>query len=223
MHPILPERAKRGAFADGRNGGEGRRRGDGKAGLTARDIDAVICAASNHERAYPPSPSRCSRRSASRVCLRHERRLLVGDLRAAARQRHDPRRHRARRVIVDPDITSGHQEWRDRDCHFIFGDVCTAIVVRRAEDVAEGLGYEIVSTRCLTEFSNAIRNNNGFLRRTREGPHGRPARHAVRAGGTQGVQAGGADRLGPDPRASRGEGIAPPTCRGSGCTRPTRA
>ena len=29
--------------------------------------------------------------------------------------------------------------------------------------------YEILSTRCLTEFSNNIRNNNGFLRRTREG------------------------------------------------------
>jgi beta-ketodecanoyl-[acyl-carrier-protein] synthase len=26
-----------------------------------------------------------------------------------------------------------------------------------------------LSTRCLTEFSNNIRNNNGFLRRTREG------------------------------------------------------
>ena len=29
--------------------------------------------------------------------------------------------------------------------------------------------YEVLSTRCLTEYSNNIRNNNGFLRRTREG------------------------------------------------------
>jgi beta-ketodecanoyl-[acyl-carrier-protein] synthase len=24
---------------------------------------------------------------------------------------------------VGPEITSAHLEWRDRDCHFIFGDV----------------------------------------------------------------------------------------------------
>ncbi|MEI4573069.1 beta-ketoacyl-ACP synthase III, partial [Klebsiella pneumoniae] len=28
-------------------------------------------------------------------------------------------------LMVNPEICSGHLEWRDRDCHFIFGDVCT--------------------------------------------------------------------------------------------------
>jgi beta-ketodecanoyl-[acyl-carrier-protein] synthase len=69
-------------------------------------------------------------------------------------------------LIVNPEITSGHLEWRDRDCHFIFGDVATAIVVQRAED---GLaGFRVLSTRAATQFSNNIRNNNGFLRRTRD-------------------------------------------------------
>jgi beta-ketodecanoyl-[acyl-carrier-protein] synthase len=68
--------------------------------------------------------------------------------------------------VVNPEICSAHLEWRDRDCHFIFGDVATAVLIERAED-AKGEYFEIKSTRCATEFSNNIRNNNGFLRRSR--------------------------------------------------------
>jgi beta-ketodecanoyl-[acyl-carrier-protein] synthase len=68
--------------------------------------------------------------------------------------------------VVSPEICSGHLEWRDRDCHFIFGDVCTALVLERAKD-AKCAHFVVRSTRCATQFSNNIRNNNGFLRRTR--------------------------------------------------------
>jgi beta-ketodecanoyl-[acyl-carrier-protein] synthase len=70
-----------------------------------------------------------------------------------------------RALVVSPEITSGHLEWRDRDCHFIFGDVATATLIERREDDTQG--FLIRSSRCATEFSNNIRNNNGFLRRTR--------------------------------------------------------
>jgi beta-ketodecanoyl-[acyl-carrier-protein] synthase len=69
-------------------------------------------------------------------------------------------------LVVNPEICSAHLEWRDRDCHFIFGDVATAVLIERAED-ASGPYFEIKSTRCATQFSNNIRNNNGFLRRSR--------------------------------------------------------
>jgi beta-ketodecanoyl-[acyl-carrier-protein] synthase len=69
-------------------------------------------------------------------------------------------------LVVNPEICSAHLEWRDRDCHFIFGDVATAVLIERAED-ATGPYFEIKSTRCATQFSNNIRNNNGFLRRSR--------------------------------------------------------
>ncbi|MEP2426638.1 MAG: 3-oxoacyl-[acyl-carrier-protein] synthase III C-terminal domain-containing protein, partial [Tateyamaria sp.] len=59
-----------------------------------------------------------------------------------------------------------HLEWRDRDCHFIFGDVATATFLERAEDT-DGPCFDVISTRCATEYSNNIRNNNGFLRRSR--------------------------------------------------------
>lgn len=138
-----------------------------QAGKTAADVDAVIVAASNMERAYP--------------AIAIEVQDLLGiqgfgfDLNVACssatfgiQAASDMVRAGSARAIlvVNPEITSGHLEWRDRDCHFIFGDVCTATLVERKADVTVP-HFEVLSTKCLTQFSNNIRNNNGFLRRTR--------------------------------------------------------
>ena len=136
-------------------------------GKTTDDVGAMIVAASNMERAYPA------------VAIEVQDLLGVNGfgfdmnvacssatfgIQAAA----DMVRSGSARAIlvVNPEICSGHLEWRDRDCHFIFGDVCTAVLVERKED-AVGDHFEIISTRCMTQFSNNIRNNNGFLRRSR--------------------------------------------------------
>ena len=67
-------------------------------------------------------------------------------------------------LMINPEICSGHLNFRDRDCHFIFGDVATAVVLERIEDDNQkSNSYEIVGTKLLTEFSNNIRNNYGFL------------------------------------------------------------
>ena len=67
-------------------------------------------------------------------------------------------------LMINPEICSGHLNFRDRDCHFIFGDVATAVVLERIEDDSQkSNSYEIVGTKLLTEFSNNIRNNYGFL------------------------------------------------------------
>jgi len=67
-------------------------------------------------------------------------------------------------LMINPEICSGHLNFRDRDCHFIFGDVATAVVLERIEyDNQKINSYEIVGTKLLTEFSNNIRNNYGFL------------------------------------------------------------
>ena len=66
-------------------------------------------------------------------------------------------------LMVNPEICSGHLNFRDRDSHFIFGDVATAVIVERA-DTAIG-GWDILGTRLKTQFSNNIRNNFGFLNR----------------------------------------------------------
>lgn len=138
-----------------------------QAGRRAADVDLVICAASNHERAYPAIAIEiqqelgidgfgfdmnvaCS--SATFGIQAAADMVRSGSVRAA--------------LVVNPEICSGHLEWRDRDCHFIFGDVATATLIERIED-AQGPHFEILSTRCATAFSNNIRNNNGFLRRSR--------------------------------------------------------
>jgi beta-ketodecanoyl-[acyl-carrier-protein] synthase len=71
-------------------------------------------------------------------------------------------------LVVNPEITSGHQEWKDRDCHFIFGDVCTATIVERAETATSKDQWEVLSTQLATQFSNAIRNNFGFMNRSED-------------------------------------------------------
>jgi beta-ketodecanoyl-[acyl-carrier-protein] synthase len=140
-----------------------------EAGIDASEIDAVICAASNHERAYPA------------IAVEIQKLLGTGgfgfDMNVACSSATFGiqvaadmiRTGSVRRVLmVNPEICSGHLEWRDRDCHFIFGDVATAVVIERAKD-AKGPRFDVLSTRCVTQFSNNIRNNNGFLRRTRDG------------------------------------------------------
>ena len=137
------------------------------AGIAAEEIDLVICAASNMERAYPA------------IAIEIQKALGAGGfafdmnvacssatfgIQAAADMVRAGSARKA--IVVNPEICSAHLEWRDRDCHFIFGDVATATVIERAED-AKGARFDILSTRCATEFSNNIRNNNGFLRRSR--------------------------------------------------------
>ncbi|GAA5065641.1 beta-ketoacyl-ACP synthase III [Roseibacterium beibuensis] len=139
------------------------------AGVDAAEVDAVICAASNHERAYPA------------IAIEIQDLLGTGGfgfdmnvacssatfgIQAAADMIRSGSIRRA--LVVNPEICSAHLEWRDRDCHFIFGDVCTAVLIERA-DLATGPHFIIQSTRCATQFSNNIRNNDGFLRRTRKG------------------------------------------------------
>jgi len=138
-----------------------------QAGLTGADIDLVICAASNMERAYPAVAIEIQKELGANgfafdmnvACS-----SATFGIQAAADMVRSGSVRRA--IVVNPEICSGHLEWRDRDCHFIFGDVATATVIERSED-AQGDHFEIISTRCATQFSNNIRNNNGFLRRSR--------------------------------------------------------
>ncbi len=137
---------------------------------TPADIDAVICAASNHERAYPAIAIEIQQ-ALGIEGFAFDMNVACSSATFGIQAAADMIRSGSARAIlmVNPEICSAHLEWRDRDCHFIFGDVCTAVVLERA-DLATAPGrFEIVSTRCLTQFSNNIRNNNGFLRRTREG------------------------------------------------------
>jgi beta-ketodecanoyl-[acyl-carrier-protein] synthase len=64
-------------------------------------------------------------------------------------------------VVVSPELMSGHNNWRSRDGHFLFGDASAALVIERARPGA----WEILSLRAMSKFSSNIRNNFGFLNR----------------------------------------------------------
>ena len=67
-------------------------------------------------------------------------------------------------LVVSPEIMTAHNEWRDRDCHFLFGDAATAVVLEPAARAPAG-SWEVVSTKLMSRFSSNIRNNAGFLGR----------------------------------------------------------
>ena len=67
-------------------------------------------------------------------------------------------------LMVNPEVCSAHLNFTDRDSHFIFGDVCTAVIVE-SSDTASPAGWDVLGTRLKTVFSNNIRNNFGFLNR----------------------------------------------------------
>ncbi len=85
-------------------------------------------------------------------------------------------------LICNPEICSGHLNFRDRDSHFIFGDVATAFVVERADAAQAPAGWDIVSTKLRTKFSNNIRNNFGFLNRAAPEGIGLPDKLFVQEG-----------------------------------------
>lgn len=139
-----------------------------RAGKTAKDVDGVICACSNLQRAYPAIAVEiqaalgiqgfgfdmnvaCS--SATFGIEIAVNAVKTGSARAI--------------LVVDPEVTSSHLAWQDRDCHFIFGDVGTAVLIERLESAPPG-AFEVLGTRLLTSFSNTIRNNAGYMWRSED-------------------------------------------------------
>ncbi|MDQ3368499.1 MAG: beta-ketoacyl-ACP synthase III [Myxococcota bacterium] len=67
-------------------------------------------------------------------------------------------------LVVLPELTSPHLNWRERDAHFILGDAAVAMIVEPTEGARPG-SWEIRSTRMRSKWSNNIRNNFGFMNR----------------------------------------------------------
>ncbi|ART99801.1 beta-ketoacyl-ACP synthase III [Yoonia vestfoldensis] len=168
MFPRLPQRPDDAPGYMAEIGLDAAQKALAAAGVDAADVDLVICAASNMERAYPAIAVEiqqllgaggfafdmnvaCS--SATFGIQTAADMIRAGSIRRA--------------LVVNPEICSAHLEWRDRDCHFIFGDVATATLLERDEGLTAP-HFKLRSTRCATQFSNNIRNNNGYLRRTHD-------------------------------------------------------
>jgi len=149
-------------------------------GKPVSEIDAVICAASNMQRAYPAMAIEVQQAlgiegfafdmnvacSSATFGIKTAADFVAGGARAV--------------LMVNPEICSGHLNFRDRDSHFIFGDVATAVIVERADQATDG--WDILGTRLKTQFSNNIRNNFGFLNRCAPEGIGQPDKLFVQEG-----------------------------------------
>ncbi len=136
-----------------------------RAGRDAADVDAVLCAASNMERPYPAMAIEIQQ-ALGIDGFGFDMNVACSSATFGIQTAADyVRSGNAKSVlVVSPEITSGHLNWRDRDSHFIFGDVATAVLVEDAA-IAPEEHWDILGTRLKTVFSNNIRNNFGFLNR----------------------------------------------------------
>ena len=136
-----------------------------RAGRDPGDVDAVLCAASNMERPYPAMAIEIQQ-ALGIDGFAFDMNVACSSATFGIQTAADYiRAGNAKSVlVVSPEITSGHLNWRDRDSHFIFGDVATAVLVEDA-GIAPASHWDILGTRLKTVFSNNIRNNFGFLNR----------------------------------------------------------
>ncbi|MEQ4563206.1 MAG: beta-ketoacyl-ACP synthase III, partial [Acinetobacter sp.] len=135
------------------------------AGVAPEDIDVVILACSNLQRAYPAVAVEIQT-ALGIEGYAYDMNVACSAATFGLKQAYDAIKSGARRVLlVNVEITSGHTDYRSRDCHFIFGDVATASII---EDTETKNGFEILDIHLFTQFSNNIRNNFGFLNRSED-------------------------------------------------------
>ena len=164
MHPILDKRSDDQPSILAEMSLKAAKQALDKSGKTSNDIDAVITACSNLERAYPAISIEVQELLGIKG-FAFDMNVACSSATFAIQAAADMIRSGSAKtiLIVDPEICSGHLDFKDRDCHFIFGDVCTAMILERKDTAKSENCFEILSTKCITQFSNNIRNNFGFL------------------------------------------------------------
>jgi beta-ketodecanoyl-[acyl-carrier-protein] synthase len=71
-------------------------------------------------------------------------------------------------LVINPELTSPQVNYTDRDSHFIFGDVSTAVVLEAEDQCRSAHSYEILGSKAQTIFSNNIRSNFGYVARAED-------------------------------------------------------
>lgn len=134
------------------------------AGKTASDIDMVIVSCAYTERAYPAIAIEVQ--GALGIKGTGFDMLVACSAATFALQRaHDAIAAGSARgvLVINPELTSPQINYRDRDSHFIFGDVSTAMVLERGDIAESAHQFQVLGTKSQTVFSNNIRSNFGYV------------------------------------------------------------
>ncbi|SUD91002.1 beta-ketoacyl-ACP synthase III [Psychrobacter phenylpyruvicus] len=133
-----------------------------EAGIEATELDGIIVACSNLPRPYPALAIEIQHAIGMEGGFAYDMNVAcsaatfgiaqaVGSIKGGLG---------TKIAVVNVEITTAHLNWRNRDSHFIFGDVATASIIE-ASDTPKG--YEIIDSKLFTQFSTNIKNEYGFL------------------------------------------------------------
>lgn len=170
MCPRIPKRAEGELSHQAEMGVAAAKKAMAAANKRPEDIDMVIVSCAYTERSYPAIAIEiqdalgiqgvgfdmlvaCS--AATFALLRAYDAVAAGTARAV--------------LCVNPELISPQINYRDRDSHFIFGDVGTATIVERADLADAPHVYDVIGTKAMTKFSSNIRSNFGHLARAEGG------------------------------------------------------
>lgn len=170
MSPIIPERGDDEMSIQAEIAINAIKDALANAGRTPADVDAILVACSNMQRPYPAVAVEVQHYLGMEQGWGYDMNVACSAATFGLQAAVDAIRTGSADcvVVVNPEITSGHLCWTDRDCHFIFGDVSTALVLERADKATSANQWAVKGTRLQTKFSSNIRNNFGFLNRADE-------------------------------------------------------
>ncbi|MFW8590499.1 beta-ketoacyl-ACP synthase III [Glaciecola sp. 2405UD65-10] len=164
MRPLLPERADDELSLQAEIAVKAAKKALAAANKQASDIDAVIVSCAYTQRSYPAIAIEVQEElgikgfgfdmlvacSAATFGMHRAYEMVAAGTAKAV-------------LVINPELVSPQINYKDRDSHFIFGDVATATVLETAETVTSDNAYNILSTKALTKFSNTIRSNFGYM------------------------------------------------------------
>jgi len=167
MMPLTPERTNDQVSIQAEMAIEAAKQALAAANKKPEDIDLVIVACSYTQRAYPAIAIEVQQQlgcqgwafdmlvacSSATFGIMNASNALEGGTAKSV-------------LVISPEIASPQINYRDRDSHFIFGDVATAVVVEKEETAKGAHNFRIIAKKPMTSFSNNIRSNFGHLSRS---------------------------------------------------------
>lgn len=137
-----------------------------KAGRTPADVDGLIVACSSFQRGYPAIAIETQAALGTKGWAIDMNMACSSAAFGIQAGTDSLRSGNAKGVIVvSPEITSAHLNFKDRDSHFIFGDGSAAVFLELESRASAKDCFRVIGTRCISQFSNNIRNNFGFMNR----------------------------------------------------------
>lgn len=164
MYPVIPSRPDEALSDQAEIALNAARPAIEAAGKTAADIDAVIVSCAYTQRSYPAIAIEVQEAlgiegfgfdmlvacSAATFGLHRAYEMVAANTARCV-------------LVINPELTTPQVNFKDRDSHFIFGDVATATIIEAADTCTSDSSFEILSTHAVTQYSNNIRSNFGYV------------------------------------------------------------